>query len=182
MQAPVSVAMSTTDVTPHFCCAYHSASASVSRPSASVLFTCKCSSGNADSQGLGFRFRVSFRVTPNHDGVWDSHVVNSILTEPRGNNTALTLTATKEKETVPQLGGARQKDSALIQQPDMRQEPASEDRAPPLSYWPLKSLVNSEPPGHRLNDSATTIAVIYKQHLQGPSSPLTFSATQQRCA
>ena len=41
MQAPVSVAMSTTAWTLHFSWAYHSASASVNRPSASVLFTCR---------------------------------------------------------------------------------------------------------------------------------------------
>ena len=39
MHAPVRVATSTTDVTPHLFCANQSASASVSRPSASVLFT-----------------------------------------------------------------------------------------------------------------------------------------------
>lgn len=39
MHAPVSVAMSTIAATPHFSCANHSASASVSRPSASVLLT-----------------------------------------------------------------------------------------------------------------------------------------------
>ena len=41
MHAPVRVAMSTTAWTLHFSCAYHSASASVKRPSASVLFTCR---------------------------------------------------------------------------------------------------------------------------------------------
>ena len=53
MHAPVSVAMSTTAWTLHFSWAYHSASASVSRPSASVLFTCRPISPRQERRSSG---------------------------------------------------------------------------------------------------------------------------------